>query len=277
MAIRRIEVPIFGKDAVRGVLDAACTVAARFEAQIEVRFIRPAASDAALYDAGFGFASASLIDQIEKEGEAAAAAAHRSFEEWCKERAARPRIDWFVEEGHTGAIIAQRGCLADLILLQRAGEKDATIDEPFEAAVYGAGKLAMVVDQELPANFLDHVLIAWNESTESARAIAQSLPFLAQAGRVSIFSAGEGGSEPANVKDLISYLSLHGIAATASVCAPVVGVGSVAQLLFDTLQAKQATLLVMGAYTHGRVRQMLFGGVTQHVLTTPGVPALLAH
>jgi nucleotide-binding universal stress UspA family protein len=274
MAIRRIEVPIFGKDGVGGLLDAASIVANRFDAQIEVRFIRPAASDAALYDAGFGFASASLIDQIEQEGEAAAEAAHRSYQEWRKSRADLPRIEWYVEEGHTGAVVAQRGCLADVILLQRAGEKDATIDEPFEAAVFGAGKLAMVVDKVLPANFLDHVMIAWNESTESARAIAHSLPFLAKAGRVSVFSAAEAGGVPANVQDLVSYLSLHGVAASP---APTAMAASVAESLIDTLKKQGVTLLVMGAYTHGRVRQMLFGGVTQHVLTTPGVPALFAH
>ncbi|HUO54177.1 MAG TPA: universal stress protein [Rhodoblastus sp.] len=274
MAIRRIEVPIFGKDGVESLLNAASIVASRFEAQVEVRFIRPAASDAALYDAGFGFASASLIDQIEQEGEAAAEAAHRSYQEWRKGRTGLPRIEWYVEEGHTGSVIAQRGCLADVILLQRAGEKDASIDEPFEAAVFGAGKLAMVVDKVLPANFLDHVFIAWNESTESARAIAQSLPFLAKAGRVSIFTAAEAGGVAGDAQDLVSYLSLHGVAATP---VSVENAGTVAESLVQTLRKQGATLLVMGAYTHGRVRQMLFGGVTQHVLTTPGVPALFAH
>jgi len=275
MAIRRIEVPVFGKESVDSLLDTAQTIANRFDAQIEVRFIRPAASDAALYDAGFGFASASLIDQIEQEGIAAAESAHKAFGAWCARHPSRPRIDWYVEEGHTGAILAQRGCLADLILLQRAGEKDAAIDEPFEAAVYGAGRLAMVADPRLAPNFLDHALVAWNESTEAARAIAQALPFLSKAGRVSIFTAGESGGPPADVKDLIAYLALHEINAQPLQAVPAGG--NVADSLMQTIAQHGVTLLVMGAYTHGRVRQMLFGGVTQHILTTPGVPALFAH
>ena len=47
--------------------------------------------------------------------------------------------------------------------------------------------------------------------------------------------------------------------------------------LLRVARAERATLLVMGAYTHNRVRQLLFGGVTQHILTTAGLPALLAH
>ena len=240
MAIRRIEVPIFGKDSVDSLLDCAAVLAIPFDAQIEARFIRPSAGDAALYDAGFGFASASLIDQIETEGVSAAAAARHKFESWRERHAARPLVTWSEEEGHTGAVVARRGCLSDVILLQRATAKDAAIDEPFEAAVYGAGRLAMVVDRTLPANFLDHVLIAWNESTEASRAVA--------------------------LQDVT--------AAQAPVAASHAPIG---ETLLKLADARGASLLVMGAYTHNRVRQMLFGGVTQHILTTPGLPALLAH
>jgi nucleotide-binding universal stress UspA family protein len=275
MAIRRIEVPIFGKDSVDSLLDCAAVLAIPFDAQIEARFIRPSAGDAALYDAGFGFASASLIDQIETEGVSAAAAARHKFESWRERHAARPLVTWSEEEGHTGAVVARRGCLSDVILLQRATAKDAAIDEPFEAAVYGAGRLAMVVDRTLPANFLDHVLIAWNESTEASRAVAQSLPFLVKAKRVSIFAAAEAGGRPADVQDLIGYLALQDVtAAQAPVAASHAPIG---ETLLKLADARGASLLVMGAYTHNRVRQMLFGGVTQHILTTPGLPALLAH
>lgn len=275
MSIRKIEVPIFAKEAVDDLLDSARSLANRLDARIEVRFIRPVASDAAVYDAGFGYASASLIDQIEQEGAAAALAAHRNFLAWCGRHPVLPPIDWVVEEGHVGAVVAQRGCLADLILLRRSAAKQGAIDESFEAAVYGAGRLAMVVDAHLSPEFLDHVMIAWNESTEASRAIAQSMPFLVKAGRVSIFTAPEGGAEPAQSGDLIDYLALHGVSAVPVAEHP--RNGAVGDALLKTAHAENASLLVMGAYTHGRVRQMLFGGVTQHVLTTAGLPVLMAH
>ena len=275
MTIRRIEVPLSGKDSFDGLLDSARQLADRFNARVEVRFIRPSASDAALYDAGFGFASASLIDQIEQEGLAAAEAGRKRFDAWCARHTLRPPMEWHVEDGQTGAVVARCGCLADLILLQRAGEKDAAIDEPFEAAVYGAGRLAMVVDASLANNFLDHVLIAWNESTEASRAVSQSLPFLTKASRVSIFVAGEAGGDPADAQGLVNYLALHGITAQPVFSGPVSG--AIGEALLSVAAREGVTLLVMGAYTHGRVRQMLFGGVTQHVLTTAGLPALFAH
>jgi len=119
------------------------------------------------------------------------------------------------------------------------------------------------------------VLIAWNESTEASRAVAQSLPFLVKAKRVSIFAAAEAGGRPADVQDLIGYLALQDVtAAQAPVAASHAPIG---ETLLKLADARGASLLVMGAYTHNRVRQMLFGGVTQHILTTPGLPALLAH
>jgi hypothetical protein len=240
-----------------------------------VRYIRPSPSDAALYDAGFGFASASLVDQIDAEGLAAAKSAHLKFEQWRTRHGKAIDVRWSVEEGQIGSIVARRGCLADLILLQRAGPKGPSIDEAFEAAVYGAGRLVMLVDPELPKNFLDHALIAWNESTESARAMVQSLPFLTECKRVSIFAACDESGNTPDLTELLGYLALHNVQATVLVDGPVAG--PVGEALFNVALEAGVTLLVLGAYTHGRVRQMLFGGVTHHVLMTAGLPALMAH
>jgi len=275
MTIRRIEVPIFDKQTVDSLLDAATTLASEFDAQIEARFIRPSATDAARFDDGYGFAGSSLMDQIERDGIAAAKSAYDGYEAWCARNASHPQIHWSVDEGPAGAVVAVRGCLADLILLQRPGAKEPAIDEPFAAAVMGAGKLAMVTDKRLPANFLDHALVAWNGSTESARAIGQAMGFLKRARKVSVFAAGEDGAEPANVQQLLSYLSAHGVQADAVFNSTVSG--NIAKILIETMDREKVTLLVMGAYTHSRMRQMLFGGVTHSLLGTPGTPTLFAH
>ena len=73
---------------------------------------------------------------------------------------------------------------------------------------------------------------------------------------------------------MLDYLALHGIEAQPAVMQTH---EPVEECLSAAIAKNGITLLVMGAYTRGRVRQMLFGGMTQKVLTTPGVPALLAH
>lgn len=275
MTLRKIELPLFGKDKFDSLLESARRVAVQFGAKVDVRFIRPSASDAALYDAGYGFASAGLIEQIEEEGKAAAGRAKAQFDSWCGYHGGKAEMSWTEEEGQTGAVVARRGCLADLILLQRAAPKMQAIDEAFEASVFGAGKMVLLVDEKLSERYLDHAMIAWNESTESARAVAQSLPFLAKCGRVSIFAAADEGGDVPDLTDLIDYLALHGVKAQPLVDGPIAG--SVKEAMMNVARGAEVTLLVLGAYTHSRVRQMLFGGVTQHVLTTPGLPALMAH
>jgi len=275
MTIRKIETPLFSNGAFDGLLDAARTVANRFDAQVDVCFIRPIAANAALYDAGFGFANPNLIEQIEEEEQAATDLAHKRFNAWTARHPLSPKVRWKVEDGSVGAVVAERGCLADLVLLQRPLDKGPSIDEAFEGAVFGAGRLAMVIDGELPDRYLDHVLIAWNHSTEAARAVALAMPFLQEAKQVSIFSIGEDGGPAADFEDLHDYLALHGVHAKRAAFAP--NGSPVGEALLDTIEECKVTMVVMGAYTHGRVRQMLFGGITQRMLTKPGIPALMAH
>lgn len=275
MSIRKILMPIFGRTELDQTLDLGCQVASSLGAFLEARFIRPAAADAAIYDAGFGFASTSLIDQIETEGRKAAEAAQASFNHWQGAHPVRPPVEWVIEEGQVGAVIAKRGCLADLILLQRSGQKAPAIDEAFEGALYGAGRLAMLTDAVLPSNYLDHAMIAWNASTEASRAVALSLPLLQKAGRVSIYTAHEGAAPLVDPTELIRYLALHDVNAQALPAGS--SQHAIGEDLVGSAQRDGITLLVMGAYTHGRVRQLLFGGVTQHLLVTPGLPVLMAH
>jgi len=275
MTIRRIEAPLYSSSGFDGLLDAASTVAQQFGAEIEVCFIRPIAANAVLYDAGFGFSNPNLISQIQTEETAAANKARKRFDAWtaCHGHDGTP-IHWKVMDGPIGAVVAERGCLADLVLFQRRGEKGPSLDEAFEGAVLGAGRLAMVVDGPLPETYLDHVMLAWNHSTEASHAVALAMPFLKEAKRVSIFAVGEDGNPAEDLPELRDYLALHGVKAEEVRLHPDTPVG---ECLMKVIAENNVSLLVMGAYTRGRVRQMLFGGITQKVLSGPGVPALLAH
>ena len=274
MTIRRIEAPLYSAGGFDGLLDAASTVAHQFGAEIEVCFIRPIAANAVLFDAGFGFANPTLISQIQTEEESATQAAHKRFEAWTADHGNGTAIHWKVKDGAIGSVVAERGCLADLVLFQRRGDKGPALDEAFEGAVLGAGRLAMVVDGPLPPDYLDHVMIAWNHSTEASHAVALAMPFLKEAKRVSIFAVGEDGEPAPDLPELRDYLALHGVTADDVRLHKDKPVG---ECMMKVIDENRVTLLVMGAYTSGRVRQMLFGGITQKVLSSPGVPALLAH
>jgi len=118
-------------------------------------------------------------------------------------------------------------------------------------------------------------IVAWNGSPESNRAVAAALPLLAACGRVGVFCEPETKRGAASADELIGYLARHGVKAARVPAGP--SHDSAAMQLLDAGARINATLLVMGAYTHGRLRQMVFGGVTQHVLHHATIPALLAH
>jgi nucleotide-binding universal stress UspA family protein len=100
------------------------------------------------------------------------------------------------------------------------------------------------------------------------------MPFLTAAKRVSIFAVGEDGDPAPDLPELRDYLALHGVFADDVRLHKDKPVG---ECMMKVIDENHVTMLVMGAYTRGRVRQMLFGGMTQKILSGPGVPALLAH
>jgi nucleotide-binding universal stress UspA family protein len=118
-------------------------------------------------------------------------------------------------------------------------------------------------------------VIAWNGSTETARAVAFALPLLRQAGRVVVLTV-EGGMAPGPGGDqLVGYLRRNGIGADLNEAKP--GRRSTGEAILATAAALDADLLVKGAYTQSRLRQMIFGGATSHILSAAMLPVFMAH
>jgi nucleotide-binding universal stress UspA family protein len=120
-------------------------------------------------------------------------------------------------------------------------------------------------------------MIAWSPSLQAWHAVTAAVPLMAKARRVEIVSVGEDEAAVAESRaDVIRYLGWHGITATARYVKPV------SRSIGDTLlhEASEAGMgmLVMGAYSHSRVRELLLGGVTRHVLSNVVVtPVFMAH
>jgi nucleotide-binding universal stress UspA family protein len=118
-------------------------------------------------------------------------------------------------------------------------------------------------------------MIAWNGSCEANRAVAGALELLAACKKVLIFCEPEGGRRTADPADLIAFLGSHSIAAYHVPVAK--SAGSVGATLLTLAERERTGLLVMGAYTHSRFREMVLGGATDFVLRHAGMPVLLAH
>ena len=122
------------------------------------------------------------------------------------------------------------------------------------------------------------VALAWSGSPEDARAISFAMPFLREAEEVCIvFHGGEHG-EPAGAEELHNYLGWHGIkTAVTSRASKSDDKTSAGESLLAQAEEVGADLLVMGAFTHSRLRQIIFGGTTRHVMEKSRISLLLAH
>ena len=140
----------------------------------------------------------------------------------------------------------------------------------FDAAVVGSGRPTLVIGEKPPSDMTDHVMIAWNGSLEASRAVFGAMPLLRVANRVSIFAAPQYDIEDVDPADLAEYLSGHGTQAHPPGSNDEQATGAA---MVSAASEQQATLIVMGAYTHSRLRQSFLGGVTRHLLAH--APALL--
>lgn len=101
------------------------------------------------------------------------------------------------------------------------------------------------------------------------------MPFLIRAASVFIVTADTAVTSADEAARLADYLAWHGIQPTVDTIRPTKE--SVGSALAGRVTELGADLLVMGGYGHSRVREMILGGVTRHILSHPGLPVLMAH
>lgn len=144
-----------------------------------------------------------------------------------------------------------------------------------EAVLFESGRPVLIAPPSPPERLGDIALVAWNGSTETARAVAFGMPFLHRAQRVVVLEI-EGGSVPGpTAGDLARSLNRNGVGAEAMVVKP--GRQSAGEAILATARSIGCDLLVKGAYTQSRLRQMIFGGQTSHILAEATIPVLMAH
>jgi nucleotide-binding universal stress UspA family protein len=146
-----------------------------------------------------------------------------------------------------------------------------------EAVLTGSGRPLIVVPKGQDQFKSRRVVIAWDGSANAARAVNDALPFLRAAEAVDVVSViGEKDlSRTVPGAEIARHLTRHGVVVSVTSLEAVDG--DVAETLRRHAALFQADLLVMGGFVHSRLRQMVFGGVTQSLLTTCAVPLFLSY
>lgn len=182
---------------------------------------------------------------------------------------------------------------AELNLLEQSPLHDVIVVGPHDVGEEGArgpsamaGELAikapvpvLVVPED--AKSFDAgapALVAWNGSAEAAVALRASLPLLQRAKAVYLVTVAEDGDDDRNyfpASEAGKYLSRHGI--EAELVEIPRGKARVSDSLFLAAEMRECAVMVMGAYGHSRLAELLMGGVTRKILSAPQLPILLAH
>jgi nucleotide-binding universal stress UspA family protein len=189
-----------------------------------------------------------------------------------------------VMEGQVIPILREHTKYADLLMLGQDQPEDP------DNASYGLAD-ALLFEGACPCIVVPHsgklstpgkrVLLTWNASRESARAMREALPLLQRAETVVVLSSEPDGSDSDTARGhphaeaLTHYLESHGVESVSSGIADVDA--SASDAIIGQAAEMNADLIVMGAYGHARLREIILGGVTRDMLKRAQVPLFLAH
>ncbi|MCW5733681.1 MAG: universal stress protein [Enhydrobacter sp.] len=163
----------------------------------------------------------------------------------------------------------------DLIVMPQPGALPKMPESVFETALFDSGRPVLVVPPGFSGMVGKRVLFAWNGSTESARAISLAMPVLSRAEAIEVLSV-DGAMVPGPTSaEIADSLRSHGLNVTAKHVKP--GTRTAGQTIVDTAIAGSCDLIVKGAYTQSRLRQMIFGGMTRHLILHSPLPVLFSY
>lgn len=181
-------------------------------------------------------------------------------------------------QGHSHDSLALNSLHTDLVIAGSHRDAGLAGEWSAEGLLLATGVPFLLLPESWNGSAAGHVVVAWNASREARRAISDALPLLAEARSVTVLVVDPGrnsrhGEEPGS--DLAHYLGRHGVSVTVE---RVDSNGEpIAKVIMDYAGEHAADLIVIGAYSHARPAQMVFGGVTRSLLRDAAVPLLIAH
>jgi nucleotide-binding universal stress UspA family protein len=285
--MRTILLPLGGRNADRWTLEIGLDLAARYGSHLTALLPQPNVAPVPAYT---GFSSTAgfitVLEHVRVDTEARAATTRELVDEVVRHRtepiareagAGAPSLVFATDSGEDEEVVRRWAAVHDLLLFRRVSDE---IGEPlpatplFKNTLEYSGRPILLVTDSLPDDFGETIAVAWNGSAEGARAVTASLPLLARAGKVVILTVETGKTDGSEGERLRDYLARHGVAAAVDLRTAT---GEVGDALMLAAAEHGASLLVTGGYTHGRLHQSLFGGVTSHLLAYCRTPLLMAH
>ncbi|OFX01552.1 MAG: hypothetical protein A3E78_08890 [Alphaproteobacteria bacterium RIFCSPHIGHO2_12_FULL_63_12] len=290
MSVKKIIAPIQNIETAEGALKTAIAIARRHKAHIDALHIRqrPNVPAGGYYPVGVVFVDEHLAEFKEMlEAEASklkeifdrvmsaegvrtvAAAAHRDE--------SGATASWRDQQGILPFDLSAAARVCDLVVF---GRRDGEISYPdanlIEEAIFQSGRPVLIAPVGKLERTPRRILVAWNGGREAARALSSAMPLFEETDAALVLSIGALPSDLEGPEKAAELLRLHGVKAEALRRAATDGGASEEELLAAARDWK-ADLIVMGAYSHSRWRELVLGGFTRKLLKQSEFPLFLAH
>jgi nucleotide-binding universal stress UspA family protein len=291
--MRKILVSLTGFESDAAALDTAYLVGRLFDSQLHCICARPAPGrtivGASPFEIGAAMNAAELIADLQKENELRTRNARLAFDRFCKRwdiglgdgSGAKGGVSatWQQITGDEVETTIAEARYHDLVVVGRPAEATALSTNGIGAVLVSGGRPLLVAPETSPENIAPTIAIAWKEGPEAARAITAAAPLLARAARVVVLTADEGDAKcaerVASEERVAAQLRRHGVTTEARLVVP--GGRNLPDAILESARATGADIVVMGGYGHSRLRELVFGGFTRHVLEKCPLPVFLFH
>jgi nucleotide-binding universal stress UspA family protein len=280
----KTQLAVVGDGTAMPLLETALLAAQRFGSRI-TGLNALTTEYAVVFGGEMGFSISSEVDRtLEREGQERREQARALFATFMRQHgiplgAAAPvegiGAEWREEAGRQNAVVGMLGRVYDLIVVERPAKLASLAEATLEDALFESGRPVLMAPPKAMSTLGERILVAWNGSTETAVTVAHAMPFLKRAASVQVVSV-EGAMTPGpSSEDLAASLMRHGIPVIARHV--MARNRSPGEVFLAEAKAIDADLMIKGAYTQSRLRQLIFGGATRHIIMEAELPVLLAH
>jgi len=288
--MKTILVPLLGDVLDDSALSFAYTAGAKSYAHIHALHVgHNPVDEVLLLTIGGGKITRELWNKVELEIRRRHDNARNSFERFCKTRSIQvcdtpetlgaPSASWQQLEGDLVAEVSRQARFHDLVVVSRGDATSGFTSRELGEILIRCGRPLLIASGTIPApEAFETVAIAWKDTVEAAHMMTAAMPILEAAKRVVVLMASEYPDQSAYDKyaeHLTTELKWHGLEPEIRQLVP--GEISVAEALVDAAAKAGADLLVLGGYGHSRARELVFGGVTRHMLDKTHFPVFIVH
>lgn len=276
MSYRNILVNVGDDERNEPRLRLAASLTAEFDAHLTGLFVYPPLIVPAAYGNPAAMLGAEVIEAQREVSAARGEAAEKAFE--AAAGSLSQPTEFETAEGDPGEVIGLNARYFDLTVLSQteSGGFSAIAEQLAERVVLASGRPVLIMPYagDFPT-VGRNVVVAWNETRESARAVNDALPFIERADKVTVLQIDPPDGQGTAATELARRLAHHDVRAEAQ--HTVSGGVAAGEILLSMVADLDADLLVMGAYGHSRVRELTLGGVTRSVIAHMTLPVMMSY